>query len=336
MDFNKFRTMKPMKYIGGTAGASRVKQFLANPEHYSDWYYSGKADGEWARIVYDLEGNVVIQGRGISRATGQHKDNTELVPHLVEDIKANLRKGTVLIGEFSFKEHENFVQRDIGSILRCKAPKAIERQKDNKLFFHTFDCLAYDGLDLSDATYQTRQAVLKGIKTDYIVPIIPKRVDEGALEYLDKILADGGEGIMIMNKDGKYLPGSRSVSVSLKIKKELDEMTLPVIGLVDPTVKYEGGEAETWPYSIDGQLVTKQHYLGHKAGVIVDFNGNEVRITSGANDADREWLASDEAKQMIENGELMADVIAMEIFTNEDNDKQSLRHPVLLKLRTDL
>ena len=336
MDFNKFKTMKPMKYIGGTAGASRVRQFLANPENYSNWLYSEKVDGEWARIVYDLEGNITVQGRGISKATGEHKDNTELVPHLIEDIKENLRKGTVLIGEFSFEKHEDYVQRDIGSILRCKAPKAIERQKDNKLFFHTFDCLAHDGIDLSDSTYKVRSAVAESIKTNYIIPVKAKQVDKGAIEYLDKILADGGEGIMIMNKDGKYLPGSRSVTVSLKIKKELGELTLPVIGVVDPTRSYEGKERDTWQYSVDGELVTKQFYLGHKAGVIVDYEGNQVKVTSGANDEDRAWLASDEAAEMIADGTLQADVTAMEIFKNVDNDKLSLRHPVLLKLRTDL
>lgn len=336
MDFNKFKTMKPMKYIGGAAGRSRVRQFLANPENYTDWLYTEKVDGEWARIVYDMDGEVTIQGRGISRATGEHKDNTELVPHLVEDIKKNLARGTVLIGEFSFKEYHNFVQREIGSIMRCKAPKAIERQKENKLYFHSFDCLAFDGIDLSEATYEERIKASEKIKTDYILPVVAKRVSKEAIEYLDDILADGGEGIMIMNSKGKYLPGSRSVTVSLKIKKELGELTLPVIGVVDPTRSYEGKEASTWPYSIDGELVTKQYYLGHKAGVIVDYKGNEVKITSGANDEDRAWLATDEAKQMIESGELFCDATAMEIFKNVDNDKLSLRHPVLLKLRTDL
>lgn len=336
MDFNKFKTMKPMKYIGGSAGKSRVKEFLEKPENYSNWLYSEKVDGEWARIVYDLEGNVVVQGRGISKATGEHKDNTELVPHLVEDIKKNLRKGTVLIGEFSFENHGDYVQRDIGSILRCKAPKAIERQAKNKLFFHTFDCLAHDGIDLSDSTYKVRSAVGESIKTDYIIPIKAKEVDQSAIEYLDKILADGGEGIMIMNKDGKYLPGSRSVSVSLKIKKELGELTLPVIGLLEPKRAYEGREADTWQYKVDGELVTKYFFNNWVAGVEVDYKGNTVGVVSGITDADAEWLATEEAKEMIKAGDLKADITAMEEFRNTDNDKLSLRHPVLLKLRTDL
>lgn len=334
MDFNKFKTMKPMKYIGGTAGRSRVKQFLDNPSNYSTWLYTEKVDGEWSRIVYDLDGEVTIQGRGISRATGEHKDNTELVPHLVEDIKENLPKGTVLIGEFSFRDFQNFVQTDIGSILRCKAPKAIERQKENKLHFHTFDCLAYDGEDLTNATYEERIAVSEKITTDYILPVIAKPVDKGAIEYLDDILADGGEGIMIMNSKGKYLPGSRSVTVSLKIKKELGELTLPVTNILEPKRTYEGGERETWQYEKDGSLVTKYFYNGWKAGVEVNYKGNTVGVTSGITDADAEWLATDEAQTMIANGELHADVTAMEEFIT--NDKPSLRHPVLLKLRTDL
>lgn len=336
MDFNKVKESKPMKYVGGTAGKSRVTQFLANPNTFSDWIYTDKVDGEWSRIVYDLDGEVTIQGRGVSRVTGKQKDNTELLPHLVEDVKTNLPKGSVIIGELSFDNHINFVQREIGSILRCKAPKAIERQLENKLVFYAFDCLAMDGVDLSTSSYEKRTGALKDVSGDYIKPVKQYKVDETAIAHLDKVLADGGEGIMIMNKDGKYLPGSRSVRVSLKIKKELGELTLPVTAVLEPKVKYEGSESDTWQYELGGQQVTKYHFNGWKAGVEVDYNGNTVGVTSGITDEDAKWLSTPEAQEKIKNGELMAEVTAMEEIQANGSDKPSLRHPVLLKLRTDL
>ena len=138
MDFNKYLEMKPMKYTGGASAKAHVKRFLEDANNFKGWYFTTKVDGEWCRIVHDLEGNVTVQGRGVSRVTGKQKDNTDLVPHLVEEVKKYVPKGTVLIGELSFENHLEHVQVDVGSILRCKAPKALERQKDAPLHFYVF------------------------------------------------------------------------------------------------------------------------------------------------------------------------------------------------------
>ena len=68
-----------------------------------------------------------------------------------------------------------------------------------------------------------------------------------------------------------------------------------------------------------------------KNGVIVDNHGTLVRVTSGLNDEDREWLASEEAAKAVANGELVAAVTCMEI----DKESGSLRHPRLVRLRMD-
>ena len=160
-------------------------------------------------------------------------------------------------------------------------------------------------------------------------------VDLNAISYLDSILEDGGEGIMIMHKDGKYLPGSRSVKVSLKIKKELGEMTVNVVNTLEPNKAYEGKEADVWEYKdSEGNLVTKYHALGWKSGVEFEYKGNTVKVTSGISDADAEWLASEDAQELIRNGGLKADVTAMS--ESIVDGVYSLRHPVLVKLRTDL
>ena len=54
-------------------------------------------------------------------------------------------------------------------------------------------------------------------------------------------------------------------------------------------------------------------------------------MTSGLTDDDREWLATDEAQQMIKNGELYAVVKAM-----QTNSLGKLRHPYVVRLRNDM
>ena len=133
-------------------------------------------------------------------------------------------------------------------------------------------------------------------------------------------------------------------------------MELPVIGTLAPKREYEGQDASVWPYwevffldSGEKELVnkipsettdlndpwtewtpvTKPYYYGWINGVIVQLpDGNTTSVTSGLTDADREWLATDQAKIEIESGNLFAAVKAMSF-----NDKGRLRHPYLVKLR---
>lgn len=90
--------------------------------------------------------------------------------------------------------------------------------------------------------------------------------------------------------------------------------------------------ASSWQYKDDeGNLVTKPYYYGWMNGIVVDYNGIETSVTSGLTDADREWLASMDAQEMIRQGELFAVVQGM-----STNDLGAIRHPVLIRLRNDM
>ena len=52
--------------------------------------------------------------------------------------------------------------------------------------------------------------------------------------------------------------------------------------------------------------VTKPYYFGWKNGVIVNYKGNEIRVTSGLTDQVREYLATDEAKTLLADGNMRA------------------------------
>ena len=110
----------------------------------------------------------------------------------------------------------------------------------------------------------------------------------------------------------------------------MDEVELKVLSTIEPNKNYEGDYLENWKYfDEEGHPVTKPYYMGWKNGVIVDFNGVEVKVTSGLTDEDRAWLATDEAQELIASGDLYARVKAMDI-----NSQKSLRHAYINGFRT--
>ena len=241
----------------------------------------------------------------------------------------------------------------MGTILRCLPAKAVERQKERKLVVKVFDCLAILGDSLLTIPYADRIAQahnminlthINGNGYFTMTNICPS--DKTPAEFADEIISQGGEGAVIQRKDYVYEPGKRTAWKTLKLKQRLPQMELPVVGLLRPNKYYEGDCPETWPYSIteeslspDGRiyiedhvLVTKPYFYGWMNGIIVELpDGTTCEVTSGLTDADREWLATQEAAEMIKNGELYAVIQAMQI-----NTLGRLRHPALVRLRNDM
>ena len=348
--------MAPMKYYdcGGDFSKPKAQAMLKNEGN--NYIATKKNDGEWCRLIIDAEGNIKAQSRSISKVTGEYGDKTEHIPHIVNEFRSYPRE-TVLLGELCFADITK-TSKDVGSILRCKADKAVSRQKFEPLIFKVFDCLAFAGMDLMDKPYWERWANANDAISDYGHYIsMTDAIEYGDFEeFLQEILAAGGEGIVIHRKDAKYKPGARTAWDTLKVKKIVEELELPIVNFLAPNKSYGGEDASTWnywigtytdtlqiikinhpPVEIDKKAgicwepVTKPFWMGWFNGVVVDNNGTLVKVTSGLTDEDREWLASDEAKQLLEEGRLTAVISAMEIV----KDSLSLRHPRLIRIRTE-
>lgn len=354
-DFKKFYTMEPMKYYQPQDYENpKAKAMIENAGN--QYICTKKNDGEWGRFIVDEGGKVTIQSRTISKVTGEYGNKTELLPHLVEQLKL-LPPQTVFLGEICYDDVSK-TSKDVGAILRCLPAKAIARQSGNnpKLVVEAFDLLAFGGKDYSAAPFEVRFAALldSGIDVLHHFSVTPYVMSDFE-DFLQDILAHCGEGIVIHRKGYIYAPGKRPAWSTLKVKKIVQELELPVVGLIEPSRTYEGKDPENWNYwmgtydngekvwiphapgNIDREAgltwepVTKPYYMDWKNGVIVDNHGTLVRVTSGLSDDDREWLASEEAAKAVENGELIATVTCMEI----DKESGSLRHPRLVRLRTD-
>lgn len=342
-----FAMMEPMKYYNNEAESIKRSEMINDKDNL--YIATEKHDGDWGMFIHYSKGNNLIRSRSISKVTGVYGDYTAKVPHLVAEMDT-WPDNTVVLAELCFKEYGTNANT-VGTILRCLPPKAIERQKDNPLYAYVFDILMYDGQDLTDVGYWFRlvnwaNRVAVRYHNEERQPFYFKRTaifHDGIdfAETADEIISAGGEGIVIQRKDNPYMPGTRTAWKTLKLKQSLPEMELKVIGTLEPSILYEGDCLETWQYwyqdmpnanSQAGDFpVTKPYFYGWKNGVTVEYNNTTCDVTSGLTDADREWLATTEAQEMIANGELYAVVKAM-----QTNDLGRLRHPYVVRLRNDM
>lgn len=350
-NFEKFYTMTPMKYYQPLDyNNQKAQDMIVDAGH--NYIATRKNDGEWCRLIINKNGEIKAQSRSISKVTGEYGDKTEHIPHITNEFSSYPRE-TVLLGELCFLDITK-TSRDVGSILRCKSDKAIQRQKTEKLVFKVFDCLAYAGMDLMNEPYRLRMAnALDAIGDSGNYITFTDYCYHGDYEeFLQNILAEGGEGMVIHKADAKYKPGARTAWDTLKVKKIVEEIELPIVRFLEPNRSYMGEDASTWKYWIGTKAddtivkslccpdtsddvikwepVTKPYWMGWKNGIVVDNNGTEVKVTSGLTDEDREWLSTPEAETALENG-LVATVSAMQI----EKDSGSLRHPRLLRIRTE-
>lgn len=334
---NDFAMMTPMRYYNNEDESNQKrKDMIENKD--GQYIATKKNDGDWAMLIHYSKGNNLIRSRSISKVTGVYGDYTAKVPHIAEEMD-NWPDNTVVLAELCW-DQDGTNANTVGTILRCLPAKAVERQKENKLKAVVFDLLMFKGQDMTGFGYYRRFTWWQEFATTqegkYIYPT--EIFEDNFAEVADKIIAGGGEGVVIQRKDYTYNPGNRTAWKTLKLKQQLPEMELKVIGTLEPKKFYEGDCPETWEYELedpithDRHLVTKPYYFGWKNGITVELpSGITTDVASGLTDDDRAWLATEDAAKMIEAGELYAVVKCMSI-----NDLGKLRHPSLVRLRNDM
>lgn len=343
---NDFAMLEPMKYYNNEVESQKRTDMINNKN--DEYMATVKKDGDWAMLIHYSKGNNLIRSRSISKVTGVYGDYTAKLPHICEEMDS-LPDNTVLLAEICWDEPGTNANT-VGTILRCLPAKAVERQKDKKLKAVVFDCLMCNNEDGTSQPYEKRFKVASHtlhvctFPSNYMYMTQRCHLDEhheNFLEWADEIISEGGEGLVIQRKDNPYMPGTRTAWKTLKLKQSLPEMELKVIATINPKMYYEGDCPDTWEYwyqdmpNANSQMgnfpVTKPFFYGWKNGVTVEYNDTTCDVASGLTDVDREWLATPEAAEMIQNGELYAVVKAM-----QTNDKGRLRHPYVVRLRNDL
>ena len=342
-NIDDFPMMTPMKYYNNEDTSNAKRQAMIDNKD-GEYIATKKNDGDWAMLIHWEKGKNLVRSRSISKVTGVYGDYTAKVPHIVEEMD-NWPDNTVVLAELCW-DQDGTNANTVGTILRCLPAKAVERQKENKLKAVIFDLLMVDGKDLTNLGYYFRlEEVLLFPRGLYTYPT--EVITQDFAEAADRIIAGGGEGIVIQRCDYTYNPGNRTAWKTLKLKQQLPEMELKVVGVLEPNMLYEGDCPETWEYKMmvctsnphttgaiigTEMLVTKPYYFGWKNGITVELpSGITTDVASGLTDDDRAWLATEDAAKMIEAGELYAVVKCMSI-----NDLGKLRHPSLVRLRNDM
>ena len=334
---NDFQSLVPMRYYNNEDKSNKKRQAMVD-NFNNDYIASCKKDGDWSMLIHYSKGHNLIRSRSISKVTGVYGDYTAKLPHICEAMD-EWPDNTVLLAELCWDEPGTNANT-VGTILRCLPAKAVERQKEKKLKAVCFDCLMIEGEDITEHGYYERISRMSGFLAIYLNKYVypTQFFFEEFAANADRIISNGGEGLVIQLKTNPYMPGTRTAWKTLKLKQSLPEMELKVVGTIEPKKFYEGDCPETWEYKLVDidtgveQLVTKPYYYGWMNGITVELpDGTTTDVASGLTDDDRAWLSTQDAQDMIRAGDLYAVVKAMSF-----NDKGRLRHPYLVRLRNDM
>ena len=266
-------TMEPMRYWAPTSSMSpEVKrQHLEQMAASGQYIWSRKYDGNWSRAIITHD-QAALQTRGISKKTGTYGEIQNKV-FFWDSVISAFHNDTVILGEIYLP---NGIDKDVGSILRCLDPKALARQKEQKLEWRIFDILYLDGIKLMDAPVEERikhiPEVVKRINNPLVIGIEYHEMNSNFFDDLNDIFSEGGEGAVCYKKTSIYIPGKRGPSAweTCKVKQEISADIDCFITGIEPAIReYTGKDISTWSFWEDersGEKLFGELYGEYQAG----------------------------------------------------------------------
>jgi ATP-dependent DNA ligase len=219
---------------------------------------------------------------------------------------------------------------------------AIAFQNDKGPIHYTiFDMLRTPkGTWLMKTPYSERRKLLEYFYTHYVKgslmePYIhlTQCILENKAAFKDRILDEGGEGVVIKKLNSPYIMGKKPKWIWMKIKQE-DEADLIITGFDPPTKEYTGSSFDSWPYWKDEggiQIPVSKHYYYGWIGAIqlsAYVNGVLTKICTSAG------MDEEIRKDMTENGNLYLGRVA-QIGYMEKTEAGYPRHPKFIALHPD-
>lgn len=251
IDGYNFKEMGGMRYWAPPASwdLEKKKEKTRSRIFSGEWWGAEKKDGYFTKIIKDEDGNIFMQSRS-RNVKGEFPEKHEWVPHL-QSFFDELPNGTCLLGELYLPSKPG--SSNITTLLGCLKEKCIARQeKGEKLHLYIFDTLAWNGKSYMKMPLKERMNEIDLMSSAYshgFVSYAEFFNGKELWENLQRILAEGGEGMVILHQDSLYEPDKRPSKTTQKVKKELqDNLDVVIIGANKPTRLYNGKEIESWKY----------------------------------------------------------------------------------------
>ena len=270
-----FYNLEPMRYYSPSTSwsAEKKKQNAMEKIFSGDWYGAQKRDGIFCMCGRNLDGEIFLRPRA-KNTKGEFVNKVDWVPQ-IHDLLNSLTPGTVLLGEVYLPRDEQ--AKTTTSIMNCLLPKSLARQskEEDKLHLYVFDVLADAGESYLN---------IKAIDRFLCVEDYSKKYKSSYVEWakyyngkelwdmLQKLLAEGYEGMVITYQDATYQPGKRSNKVSLKIKKQVqDTIDCVIMGANAPTKLSGTGMPETWEWwfneSTNEKILASEYFAQHHESI---------------------------------------------------------------------
>jgi ATP dependent DNA ligase domain len=304
IDLN-FRALIPM---GAVLIKDGMDEFINDPDYIAEVKYDGYRMIGWFeedKIRYTTRSVAVESIRSGSPMPTERTDN---VPHL-RDMKHDLY-GTIIDGEFykpGCRSH------DITSMIGGLPETSIANQeREGYVHYVIYDILQYKGEDLTGKPLHQRRLYLKEVLDqlyiinenaefpkgylieDYVY--LSERVPhENKRTTYEKVVAEGGEGLILkhvdsnyhlgkIDKNGKGVPSKIKASSRNGLKhtpwvkwKKYDTFDCVIMGFEPATIEYKGNELETWKYWEDSDEIKLQFINKYEAYKYATEHGIEIR-----------------------------------------------------------
>ena len=314
-----------------------------------------KVDGEHARYVrQNGKIGVLSRTRGVD---GSFANKIDKIPHIAKWLNKVVPDNSILVGELYLKNNSN--SSDVGAILRCLTPKALERQKkkEDKLMFYIFDIWAWDGEEYFDWGIEQRiqklNEVRQSLENEYIT-FAEYSDGEQLWNNIEDWLQSGEEGAVATKKTCPVYEKRTPAYATIKVKKELlKDIDVFFTGVAKPPIRRYTGKYEDiwelWENEFTGEkLPVGLHYKEYTEGnpiipVTKGYYYNipgsfEIGVYKDGEVYPIGWISSvtDDIKDdFIHNAEKYklkpCVVSAMEI-----GNEGGLRHPKFIRFRDDI
>ena len=275
----------------------------------------GKLEGKTFAITAKLDGFRLIAIKDSSGSVKFYSRVGQLIEGLVEIEKEfeNIPANMAFDGELTISNYFEMPSKDAYK----KASKIIRLKGDTPktgLTYRVFDCMTADEFlaQKCDKTYDERRTVLDtfanrvDLKHIEVLPVLYRGDDTSkVIEWLNRVTADDGEGVMCNVCSEKY---SWTRSWALVKVKKMQDVDLQIIGFEEGSGRLSG--------TLGALLVRYK-------------NNNIVKVGSGFSDELRKEIWNNQA-------DWLSSVVSVQYFeeTNSDNGV-SLRFPVFLERRVD-